>query len=215
MNIFERVKDEIPPEQAAVMYGLPVRKNKARCCFHEERTPSMVFRGKTFHCFGCGAHGSTIDLCMRLFGLSPRDAALKLAKDFNIPVDTEYHAGNNPRRMRLNITKEELSLLGIREGRPFEIQVNVEDNGDPVYETFFPPTLAQVHAARLYCVLGMGCVYEADDHFSEVGDMGHHIQIRKNRTKRTKEEDCIESGAARRLFFAELRVRHVIYIKII
>ena len=145
MNIFERVKDEIPPEQAAVMYGLPVRKNKARCCFHEERTPSMVFRGKTFHCFGCGAHGSTIDLCMRLFRLSPRDAALKLAKDFNIPVDTEYHAGNNPRRMRLNITKEELSLLGIREGRPFEIQVNVEDNGDPVYETFFPPTLAQAY----------------------------------------------------------------------
>lgn len=145
MNIFERVKDEIPPEQAAVMYGLPVRKNKARCCFHEERTPSMVFRGKTFHCFGCGAHGSTIDLCMRLFGLSPRDAALKLAKDFNIPVDTEYHAGNNPRRMRLNITKEELSLLGIREGRPFEIQVNVEDNGDPVYEAFFPPTLQDVY----------------------------------------------------------------------
>ena len=47
--------------------------------------------------------------------------------------------------MRLNITKEELSLLGIREGRPFEIQVNVEDNGDPVYETFFPPTLAQAY----------------------------------------------------------------------
>ncbi len=145
MNLFEKVKDQITAEQAAIMYGLPVKKSKMRCIFHKERTPSMVFKGKTFHCFGCGAHGSSIDLCMRLFGLSPREAALKLAKDFNISVDIDYEAGNNSNRIRLNMTKEELSLLGIEEGRPFEIQVNVEDNGDPVYETFFPPTLAQVY----------------------------------------------------------------------
>lgn len=143
MSIFDDVKERVTAEQAAIMYGMSVRRHKARCCFHDEKTPSMVFRGKTFHCFGCGTHGSAIDLVMQLFGLSPREAAMKLAGDFDFPVEAGLPTGNNA--MRLDITKDELSLLGIEEGRSYEIQVNVEDNGDPVYATFYPPTLQEAY----------------------------------------------------------------------
>ena len=37
-----------------------------------------------FHCFGCQADGDVISFASRLFDLSPREAALKLAADFGI-----------------------------------------------------------------------------------------------------------------------------------
>lgn len=40
-----------------------------------------------FHCFGCQADGDVIDFAARYFGLSTRNAAEKLAKDFGIRYD--------------------------------------------------------------------------------------------------------------------------------
>ena len=38
------------------------------------------------YCFSCGATGDAIDLTVKLFNLSPKDAALKLAADFGVSV---------------------------------------------------------------------------------------------------------------------------------
>ena len=35
-----------------------------------------------FHCFGCGEDGDVIDFTAKLFNLSPKEAAEKLAQDF-------------------------------------------------------------------------------------------------------------------------------------
>lgn len=42
-----------------------------RCPFHNERTGSFVIypEGRGFHCFGCQAHGDSIDFIMKLKGL--------------------------------------------------------------------------------------------------------------------------------------------------
>lgn len=44
------------------------RNQKACCPFHEERSPSFYFYSDgSFHCFGCGAHGSNaVDYVMKL-----------------------------------------------------------------------------------------------------------------------------------------------------
>ena len=39
-----------------------------------------------FHCFGCGADGDAIDLTAKMFQLSLRQAAEKLAADFGLPA---------------------------------------------------------------------------------------------------------------------------------
>ena len=39
-----------------------------------------------FHCFGCGADGDVIDFTAKLFQLSLRQAAEKLAADFGLPA---------------------------------------------------------------------------------------------------------------------------------
>ena len=49
----------------------------AVCCpIHQENTPSFHFNAHKgfFHCFGCGAHGDIIDLCMVLFRVDTREA---------------------------------------------------------------------------------------------------------------------------------------------
>ena len=54
------------------------------CCpFHEDRNPSMKVDSR-FHCFGCGADGDVIDFTAKLFQLSLRQAAEKLAADFGL-----------------------------------------------------------------------------------------------------------------------------------
>jgi DNA primase len=60
---------------------------KAKCPFHNEKTPSFsVYPAKhVFHCFGCGAGGSAIDWVMRTERLEFHEAARKLADELGIP----------------------------------------------------------------------------------------------------------------------------------
>lgn len=85
MTIFERVKSFVTPEAAAMQYGIHVTRSHMICCpFHDDRHPSMKLNDDYFYCFGCGATGDVIDFVSRLFGISPMQAAVKLANDFNI-----------------------------------------------------------------------------------------------------------------------------------
>lgn len=84
MNLFESVKSSITTREAAEHYGIHVgRSGMCRCPFHNDRIPSMK-ADERFHCFGCQADGDVISFTSRLFDLSPKDAALKLASDFGI-----------------------------------------------------------------------------------------------------------------------------------
>ena len=87
MNLFEAVKDAVPTITAAEHYGIEVKRNGMACCpFHDDRTPSMKV-DKRFHCFGCQEDGDVIDFVGKLFGLSPKRAAEKLAEDFGVRDD--------------------------------------------------------------------------------------------------------------------------------
>jgi hypothetical protein len=92
-DLFAAVKESISMELAIQAYtGQELRRTGRNltglCPFHRETTPSFTVHPErgVFHCFGCGAHGSVIDFAMRLFSLSPLDAARKLAEDFGIPI---------------------------------------------------------------------------------------------------------------------------------
>jgi hypothetical protein len=53
------------------------KNHKTICCFHNEKTPSLYLYEDTnaFHCFGCGAHGDSIDLEMKLTGRTFKEVA--------------------------------------------------------------------------------------------------------------------------------------------
>ena len=101
MKLFESVKAAVPLRQAAETYGLSVSRNGMTCCpFHEDRHPSLKLNEDYFFCFGCGASGDVIDFTARLFGISLKDAAEKLAADFGISADAKPVAvRQNPSRL--------------------------------------------------------------------------------------------------------------------
>ena len=61
----------------------------ACCPFHDDKNPSMKLNEEYFYCFGCGATGDVIDFTAKLFDLSPKEAAEKLAQDFGLIYDSQ------------------------------------------------------------------------------------------------------------------------------
>lgn len=91
MNVFEAVKEAVTTRQAAEHYGIRVNRNgMAVCPFHNDKNPSMKV-DKRFHCFGCQADGDVIDFAAKLYGLTVKEAALKLAADFGVDYDARGH----------------------------------------------------------------------------------------------------------------------------
>ena len=90
MTIFEAVKANVTPRMAAERYGLQVSRNgMVRCPFHDDTNPSMKLYDDHYHCFGCQATGDSIHLTAKLFGVSDREAAKKLAEDFGVQKEKE------------------------------------------------------------------------------------------------------------------------------
>ncbi|MCU0754131.1 MAG: DNA primase [Xanthomonadales bacterium] len=75
VDVVEIVGRRLPLKRAG-------REYRARCPFHDERTPSFWVspQKQFFHCFGCGAHGSAIGFVMKYDGLDFRDAVEVLAQ---------------------------------------------------------------------------------------------------------------------------------------
>lgn len=84
MSLLKEVRERITAREVALACGIEVSRYGMACCpFHNDRHPSMKL-DQRYHCFGCGADGDAISLTARLYGLSEKDAAKKLADDFGI-----------------------------------------------------------------------------------------------------------------------------------
>ena len=88
-NVFEAVKQSVSTREAAEFYGIKVSRTGMACCpFHDDKNPSMKV-DQRFHCFGCGEDGDVIDFTAKLFDLSSKEAAEKLAQDFGLIYDSQ------------------------------------------------------------------------------------------------------------------------------
>lgn len=84
-----QLKERLTMDEVARHYGFtPNRSGFMRCPFHREKTGSMKIypddSGGHWHCFGCGKGGSVIDFVMQLYGISFRQACLRLNVDFGL-----------------------------------------------------------------------------------------------------------------------------------
>ena len=152
MNFFESVKQAVTTKQAAEAYGLEVDKHgMAICPFHEDHHPSLKL-DERYYCFGCHATGDVIDFTARLFGISPKSAALKLAQDFgidprppaqsDIPVlNAELH--HNPEQLCIRVLREYLRLLRI-----WKVRYRPAMLGDPLDGRFVES--CQMEATIMY-----------------------------------------------------------------
>lgn len=81
--------------------GIKVKRNKCKCPFHEDKTPSLKFWPSVngWKCYGCGAKGTNIDLVMKHEDLSFHDACKWIAERHNISLEYEE---NRHRRKSIN-----------------------------------------------------------------------------------------------------------------
>ena len=102
-SVFEVVKQSVTAREAAELYGIAVGRGGMACCpFHDDRHPSMKVDTR-FHCFGCGADGDVIDFTARLYDLSPKEAAEKLAQDFGLAYDSKAPIRRNYVRQKSEV----------------------------------------------------------------------------------------------------------------
>ena len=105
-NVFETVKQSVTIREAAERYGIEVKRGGMACCpFHDDKNPSMKLNEEYFYCFGCGATGDVIDLTARLYNLSPKEAAEKLAQDFDLIYDSQAPPRRNYVRQKTEARK--------------------------------------------------------------------------------------------------------------
>lgn len=84
MSVYDVVRENITARQVVGHYGVRVNRNGMACCpFHDDKHPSMKVDNR-YYCFGCGEKGDAIDFVSKYFGLSSRDAAIKIADDFGL-----------------------------------------------------------------------------------------------------------------------------------
>ena len=105
--------------------------SKALCPFHNEKTPSFTIddQKKTYHCFGCGAHGDIINFIVEHEGLNHKDAINRLAHEAGIANDFKpspnYQRKNNKDVVIIKpITKDEISEEDLRKRKEKIKQLN-------------------------------------------------------------------------------------------
>ena len=67
------------------------------CPFHDEKTPSFHVYPDGYHCFGCGAHGTTVGFLMEMDGLTFPEAVESLATFAGVEVPREQAARRSER----------------------------------------------------------------------------------------------------------------------
>lgn len=111
----------------------------ALCPFHEDHHPSLKL-DERYYCFGCHATGDVIDFTARLFGITPKSAALKLAQDFGIdprpPTQSDIPQYNaepfrKPEQLCIRVLRAYLRLLRI-----WKVRYRPAVPGDPLDDRF-------------------------------------------------------------------------------
>lgn len=92
-EIFRMAKESLDIRACAEHYGMTVdRHGRGICPFHDDRHPSLSFKGKYFKCFACGEGGDVFKLVGKLTGIDKPVEVLKmLGRDWGIslPLDAK------------------------------------------------------------------------------------------------------------------------------
>ncbi|MCL2247425.1 MAG: CHC2 zinc finger domain-containing protein, partial [Lentimicrobiaceae bacterium] len=87
----QEIKQQLSILQVLQHYNLTVDRNNQICCpFHADDTPSCRIYPQTnsFHCFGCGATGDTIEFIEKYERISKHEALVRASS-----LITNYELG--------------------------------------------------------------------------------------------------------------------------
>ena len=94
-SLIKAVKSRVDIIDVARTYGIEVNKNnKALCCFHKEKTPSLSFHKEKqiYKCFSCGKGGDVISLVSELLNINALEASKSINNTLGLGLDAERPA---------------------------------------------------------------------------------------------------------------------------
>ena len=83
MTNIDDIKNQYSMKDVLLMYGYKPNRGGFICCpFHQEKTASCKVYDKSYHCFGCGAHGDIFDFVARMENVSFSEAFIRLGGSY-------------------------------------------------------------------------------------------------------------------------------------
>lgn len=115
---YATIKSRVSISEILIKYGINTPDHgryHVLCPWHIERTASLSVNNDKglFHCFGCGASGSVIDLVARFEKISPREAADRLSRDFEIGESTMFRSEALSTRARITDWKTKKNIKAV------------------------------------------------------------------------------------------------------
>lgn len=136
MNIFEIGKHNLSAVDVVIRAGFkPNRGNMICCPFHKDRSPSMKV-DKRYFCFRCGAKGDAIDFVANYYGLSPKEAAIKIVSDVGLTYDKIYSPDSM--RKKLAIKKNEYRIWNEKKKELFERLSELHEKSRAIKNEYVP-----------------------------------------------------------------------------
>lgn len=99
-DVFAQARRLVSARKVAELNGLRPNRSGFICCpLHQEKTASLkLYDDGSWHCFGCGKGGSSIDLAAALYGLDALGAVRRLNDDFRLGLP--IHRRQTPQERR-------------------------------------------------------------------------------------------------------------------
>lgn len=111
------------------------RHGKFRCPFHDDRTPSGKVYGEHWKCFGCGAHGDSIDFVMRMHDLTFQDALEVLHLKGDKPAPEVIQRERTRRELRSLLEKWRIQYIQALTCRLYDLlNLEAEMKEDPMID---------------------------------------------------------------------------------
>lgn len=110
MTIFELIGQEVTARQVAELYGLKIdRSGRGFCPWHDDgRHAALAFLPSgDCYCHACHNHGDATDLAAQMLGVSKKEAAEQIRKDFRLdqPVDRRPNPATKIKRKKLEAAR--------------------------------------------------------------------------------------------------------------
>ncbi len=220
MGIFDEVKKHVTVraamEQAGIVFN---RSNMCKCPFHQDKTASMKVKpnDKKYFCFGCGEKGDAIDFVSKYYGLSLKDAAMKICQDFGLdyrpgrPYKAHRSSGNKSNgRIRAKPAKspEQLFMescdhcyrvlcyyLHLLEQWKIEYAPRADQNED-WHPLFVEACQKIVYVNYLLDILWDGTIEEKAAFLKDMGRKVKELEERISKINRRTGTYCEDSGKA-------------------
>lgn len=110
-TVIQQLKERLELTEVISSY-IPLKRHKALCPFHSEKTPSFVVypKNKRWHCFGCGASGDVISFVQRINKLTFSDTVSLLANQagISLPKSKRFQSFLN---RRFELVKKQLPKI--------------------------------------------------------------------------------------------------------